>query len=617
MRKTKYLEQLVESVVNDFNSRREQRRNLESQWQLNINFMIGNQYSYIGNNGNIFDSDKQYFWQEREVFNHIASNIEARICRIIDKIPTLSVLPASNDIADIESARLSKEILASVTDSIDLKDIVRHAVTWSEITGTAFYKISWNADKGTNIRISDTEKSVKIGDIDVTVCSPFEVLPDNLNIENISECKSIIHARAYNVDDIKTIWGKSVKPEKVRAFTFDNISTSLGGLGYNAHINKVANVELQNSALIIERYELPSEEFPNGRLTIVCSNELLYDGELPYINAENGERTFPFVKQISNFMTGSFYGVSVIDRMIPIQRAYNAVRNRKHEYLNRISMGVLTVEDGSVDTDALEVDGLSPGKVLVYRQGGKAPEIMEVPEMIGDFATEEDRLLEEFKNVSGISDLVETYNKYSNLSGTALELIYEQNELRLSMSISELKKSVKLIGKQILNLYKQFAVVPRLLKIAGTEGTLKMYYWDNTEICSDDVVIETQSDLGDSITTRRATLMELINSGLLYDKNGTFSESMRRKCLDMIGFGSIETTQDINALHINKAKEENLKLSNGDSVQILEIDDHQIHIDEHTAHILSQEFRANASDYTIEKFLLHIREHKKLLKGDN
>ena len=44
----------------------------------------------------------------------------------------------------------------------------------------------------------------------------------------------------------------------------------------------------------------------------------------------------------------------MVERAIPVQRAYNAVKNRKHEFLNRIAMGVLTVEDGSVDTDNLE-----------------------------------------------------------------------------------------------------------------------------------------------------------------------------------------------------------------------------------------------------------------------
>ena len=86
--------------------------------------------------------------------------------------------------------------------------------------------------------------------------------------------------------------------------------------------------------------------------------KLLYKGPLPYQNGERGERIFPFVKQDCLRLPGAFFGSSVVDRLIPVQRAYNAVRNRKHEFLNRLSMGVLTVEDGSVDTDELTEEGL-------------------------------------------------------------------------------------------------------------------------------------------------------------------------------------------------------------------------------------------------------------------
>ena len=77
-------------------------------------------------------------------------------------------------------------------------------------------------------------------------------------------------------------------------------------------------------------------------------------------------------------MPGAFFGQSVINRLIPLQRAYNAVRNRKHEFLNRLSMGIVAVEDGSIDCDELAEEGLAPGKVIVYRQGMSAPQILDV-----------------------------------------------------------------------------------------------------------------------------------------------------------------------------------------------------------------------------------------------
>ena len=610
-------QKLIEEVKRDYIERREARRSLETQWQLNINFMMGNQYSYIASNQTIREDEKEYFWQEKEVFNHIAPIVETRISKISSNTPSVTVVPASTDESDIESAKLSKEILNSVANRINLTDLEKTATTWSEICGTAFYKIVWNTDTGRMVATDELGNAIREGDVQVEVVSPFEIFPDNLACERLEDVKSIIHARAVEVDEVRSQWGIDVSGEKVYAFTLDSQAGNIGGLGYDAHINKVANVELNNHCVVIERYIRPTKERPNGRLTIVAGDKLLYDGELPYINDELNNRTFPFVKQISNYMPGSFFGVSVVDRLIPLQRAYNAVRNRKHEYFNRSVMNVLAVEDGSVDTDALEMEGLSPGKVLVYRQGSKIPEIMQNPTLNLNFDEEEERLLSEFKTVSGVSDMMtDSYANYTNMSGVALELLAEQDITRLSTAIDSTKLAVKTLAKYILRLYKQFAVVPRLLKITGEAGDVQMYYWDQNEICSDDVVFDASTDTMDSLGQKRTMLLDLIKEGLMYDEDGKFSQSMRKRCLDLLGFGMWENTVDIHSLQINRAKEENISLTNNQELKILPIDDHKIHIDEHTAYILGGEIKKKLnSQQMIEKLLKHIEEHKKFLKN--
>ena len=609
------INKLVEEVINDYNSRREARKSLEMQWQLNINFMMGNQYSYIASNGSVREDEKQYFWQEKEVFNHIAPIVETRISKIASNTPSVTVVPASMDEADFESAKLSKQILSSVANRLNLVDIEKTATTWSELCGTAFYKVLWNTDSGKMVATDELGHSIKEGDVQIEVASPFEIFPDNLSCERLEDMKSIIHARAVDIDQVRSLWGVDVDAEDVCAFTLDNTANNLGGLGYNAHINKVANVELGHHCVVIERYIRPSKNLPNGRLTVVAGGKLLFDGDLPYINDELEGRTFPFVKQISNYMPGSFFGVSVVDRLIPLQRAYNAVRNRRHEYFNRTVMNVLAVEDGSVDTDALEIEGLSPGKVLVYRQGSKMPEIMQNPKSVIDFDAEEERLLDEFKTISGVSDMMsKSIAQYTNMSGVALELLAEQDLTRLSTAIDSTKLAVKTVAKYILRLYKQYAVLPRLLKISGNGGTVEMHYWNQNEICSDDVVFDTSTNTSDSLVQRRTMLFDLISKGLLYDQDGKFSQTMRKKCLDLLGFGLWENSVDMCELQINHAREENLEFAKLNKPEIMPIDDHQLHIDQHIAFILSGELKDNLNKKQIEQnLLLHIEEHKKLL----
>lgn len=45
---------------------------------------------------------------------------------------------------------------------------------------------------------------------------------------------------------------------------------------------------------------------------------------------------------------------------------------------------ILCVEDGSVDLETLETEGLKDGKVLVYRQGSRPPYLIEIPDRVFD-----------------------------------------------------------------------------------------------------------------------------------------------------------------------------------------------------------------------------------------
>ena len=160
---------IVDETRADFKQRQQARKNFEASWQLNINFYIGNQYSYISSSGDIVDSVKQYFWQEREVYNHIAPIIEKRISKLNRVRPALTVVPFSDDKKDIESAKVSKKILKAVSQEENLSKVIASATVWSEMCGTSFYKVLWNQSKGRVIDIDANNISLKEGDVEISV----------------------------------------------------------------------------------------------------------------------------------------------------------------------------------------------------------------------------------------------------------------------------------------------------------------------------------------------------------------------------------------------------------------------------------------------------------------
>ena len=360
--KEEFENQIVDEVLKDFEERQFERKSFESTWQLNINFFLGNQYCYVSPAGDIIENGKQYFWQEKEVYNHIANIIELRQSKLSRVRPTLTVIPFSDDERDIACAKTSKKILKAVSHNLNISKILSKGTMWSEICGTAFYKVDWNNNLGKVVGLNPAGGAIKEGDVEVSVVSPFEIYPDSSTYNSIEDCMSIIYARSFHKDTVKNIWGVDVEGKNLDVYSLDGLSIS-GGLGYTSISNSMAKKVKKDQVVVLEKYEKPTIEYPNGRLIIVAGNKLVYNGELPYINKAESKRGFPFIRQVSIPTPNCFWGMSVIERCIPIQRAFNAVKNRKHEFMNRLTMGILAVEDGSVDVENLEEEGL---KLIIH-----------------------------------------------------------------------------------------------------------------------------------------------------------------------------------------------------------------------------------------------------------
>lgn len=600
---------IVESVKEDFENRRNERRAYELTWELNMNFVMGNQYSYISPKGEVADIDKAYYWESREVYNHIAPIVETRLAKLGKVRPTASVRPSGTEKKDAFVSKLSKAILDNVSARVNLSDIISKATTWSEITGTSFYKVVWDESLGNALAKID-DNTIKTGDVSVSVCSPFEIFPDSSGSCEIEDCQSIIHARAYPASLIEEVYRVNVQGSDIDTFSFDTASITSGVAGAS-NVQKLAHHTKHDHVLLIERYEKPSSKNPNGRLTIVCENHLLFDGDLPYEVGNFAERGYPFVKQVSNTSIGSFWGTSVVERCIPLQRAYNSIKNRKHEFMTRLAAGVLAVEDGSVDIDNIEEEGLAPGKILVYRNGSTPPKFMDAGSIPSDFSVEESKLLNEFITLSGVSELMRDGAAPTSVSsGTALNLLIEQDDTRMSVTAECIRTAVKQICTIIIRLCKQFATTKRVAEIMGEDGTLELYYWDKSDISSDNVVLDTTNELAETPAQRKNNVLELYRNGLLFDEDGKLSNRMRLKILEALGFGVFEVAEDMSTLHIKRAQKENLKL---EQIAPLEIDDHQLHIAEHIKFLLSEE-SDNCDSEHIRAIDEHIRAHKNLQK---
>ena len=156
---------IVKEVIDDFKRRAEARKSFDLIWQINMNFLMGNQYCNIGYGGQIEEADRQFFWQEREVYNHIAPIYDVRFAKLTKIKPDINIIPATNDERDKQTAKVSKKIYKSLKNKLEIENKINQGIKWSEVCGTVFYKIGWNVNLGQVVGINDEGQKIKSGEV--------------------------------------------------------------------------------------------------------------------------------------------------------------------------------------------------------------------------------------------------------------------------------------------------------------------------------------------------------------------------------------------------------------------------------------------------------------------
>lgn len=650
-------EDYSEFINKEYTQRQSERRAYEQIWRLNAEFVDGNQYLDINPITNTIEEIPKLAWHsEREVFNQIATILETRIAKMSRQKPALKTRPASSDDEDISSAKVTSMLLGSTWHDQIMDEQYEDFISWLELCGTVFVKTVWNNHKGRvvipgemvqqlaggaqqqqampntvdgerdlenesakGITANPMPREIREGEIETIIVPPHEIYPDSSFRRGIRDCRSIIHAKAYHIQEIAEIWGVEVEPEDVDLLTLQRMSSSMGGLGYGYGGVRTSAKPVKSHAIVKEFYERPTLRYPQGRFIVVAGKKTLYAGPLPYQLGENSEPDFPIVRCVTIDRPGNFWGKSIIERCIPIQRRYNALRNRKADYLNMVAIGQWFAPIGSVD-EGTELSS-APGNIIWYRPGanGAKPEPVVWPSLPNSFEMEEQTLMQEFTAVSGVSELSRFAQAPSGVkSGVALAAAAEQDDTRLATSVQRAANAMVDVGQKWIRLYRQFVKEPRLLRHIGGNREADVREWEASDLRSDDVFIENMAALAETPSQRRQMVFDLLNAGMFARPElSPLSEESRQKVFQMLEFGHWETGyEDDRFLQKSRARRENQDVMDGIPIQVMDFDNHELHIEVHNRQRMQAEWdellRTPEGQMLNQMMMAHIAEHIQL-----
>lgn len=593
-----YKEDVIKFVTEELEKRKSERSGLELQWTLNANFLVGNQFCDINTYTNEIEQlQPVYDWLERETFNQIAPLIETRIANLKKINYIMHVKPRTNELDDYAKAEVSSAILENLQQISDFETKKNTMIAWNELCGNCFWLSWWDPSKGEKVAEADVvtvdENGVSTtkkqgfyeGDLDYGLITPYEIFPESIFKQGIGSQRSVILEQVKTVEDIKELFGIDVPGSSVETFELTPLPSSVG-LGQETTVMTIGHRSMDNAEKVITYLERPSRYRPDGRMIIIIGDSrLVYFGPLPY-------NEIPIVQCVCREIPGQFFGKSVIEDLIPRQRAYNGCMNRIHEYIKRVAIQSYMAESGSVDLDEYEENGCAPGAIFTYEEGRNPPTPIPNGTLPSEIMTERYNLVRDMEYVAGVSQLTTSGAAPAGVtSGVAIEAIKATDDTRLSLTGDHIRNSVKSLARMWLKIYKTYAATRRVVNHVGLNSIGSAFVWSAEDINSFDIEYTTENELLMSEDMQKQRFFEAWNLGLFTDSDGRIPERVKQKALEFMKIGNYSEIMNINTLQIQAAQRENVFFGEGVIPEISEFDDHRIHFEEHLRYILQMSFK--------------------------
>ncbi|HEY9262791.1 portal protein [Chitinophaga sp.] len=515
------------------------RQQLERQWYLNLAFYIGRQNvavipfssaSSAATGVRLYVPPAPYY-RARPVINRIRPIIRTELSKLTSQKPTATIVPATGEDKDTAAAQAGEQIWDSVYRGKKIKGLLSQTMLWTLCCGTGFMKSYWDPKK--------TDKSGQPGDFCYENVSPFHLFVPDMLAQDIEDQPYVIHVQTKTPEWVKLNYpGVNAAPNVMEASDLlnDSFLNLVGAADYR-----------KNAVLCYEVWIKPGhvDFMPKGGMFTIIGDSVVQftDKGNPYAHGQ-----YPYIKY-EHIPTGRFYGDSVINDLMPIQREYNRTRGQIVEAKNRMAHPQLLAAEGSIDASKINTE---PGQVILYKLGMPTPEPLPLQNLPAYVLQELDRLMMDFEDISGQHQVSKGQVPPGVTAATAISFLQEQDESMLATTYASIEEGFEKLGYQTLCYVKQYWTAPRVVKVVGRDGQFNVLTFMGSDLRDNtDIRVEAGSALPTSKSAKQALIMDLMSQGFISPEKG----------LEIMEVGGVQRLYEEIQIDSSQASRENMKMS--------------------------------------------------------
>lgn len=548
-------QQTVSEIERKFTEYKSDRQVHEPQWFTNAAFFRGNhevRWSQIDNR--LVSSASIIPQRSKRQINRLFAKVRARRAKFLKNRPTWVVVAATSDIKDKQDARSTGKVLDYLWRKLKLEVKYRDAIIWAEQCSRGYWWFGWNPDAIGRIEMPDQmtgQKTIQegvVGEVTVEVGSPFEVVVGDPTKGSLTQQDEIIRAKERSLDYIKQYYPDRAHLVNAQGsgdtFQFEqqigglNSSTSSfgGGLPYGATKKRDYKGD-PNTVMVLEYFMRPNSSYPKGKYCVTAGGVLLKEvDELPF-GLFDLENPFPVTEFVDVPSSGQYWGTTVLEQLIDLQREYNGIRSMISTQIKLMGHPkVFVAKQHQIPDGAWTPDA---GEIIEYnaRPGIPEPKPWIPPNIVGDAWRMIELLKTEFDDVSQIYPATEGKSAGTE-SGFHANLLQEASDLAHGPDIRSHELAVEDAAIKIRRIVKKGYSIPRLITVTSSSYQPDAFEFGSEEVDEyADIVVQAGSALPTLKGARIQAALDLYAKGMLGDPA---DPEVRRRVLNVLELGGMD-----------------------------------------------------------------------------
>lgn len=545
----------------------------EPVWWLDMAHFLGQQWTRWAESERTIRPLPAPSHRVRMVINKIQPIVKTLLGKFLRGAPRLICSPTDTTDAARAQARVADRLLSALWEHCQMYHVLHDAMLFAVICGTGFIRTGWDPSLG-DVVLDDEGRPMFTGDLEMAALSPYQVFVPRYQT-SLDKPAKLIEAGIYPLDQIKQIYpetSKNLRPDstlKRMGFYEDRVNALVSPIGALMTLPDIAR---DRSVFVTRLWEDPQtltpwerDQYPTGRLIVSANNQLLFVGRNPYADGQQ-----PIVRLRGGIFPNRFWGTSVVEQLIPLQKSYNKARSQLMEARNLTSAPQIVAPKGN---EVIKQTN-EPGSWLEYRaSAGPKPEYMSPPQMNQWMVEDIKALGQEMQDVGQVKEVSQGGLPAANLTGVAINLLQEADNTPWGPIATDLALAIGQVGQKMLSRAAQGYIEPRIFSATDElDSDDVLEFFSSGTLLPVKVRCDVTSLLPESKAARQSRVEALINTGVL-DRVRDRSEILR-----LMEFGDVESLWLQEDADSRKQQRENKRMAKGQPQPVASFDDDAIHL---------------------------------------